>query len=380
MIQNLKLYITLNGSGSYALTARLWTRSSSFRASVPVIGATPERMREIKSVFSSIRSNFSGLSEEDWMSFDTLLEQLNGRKSPIDPALMLAMSLVSARAATGNELWRLTGLTNKFPYIMGIAVQGSAWREFLLIPQNEKNVLDAYRALHEAWNAIGHELREHGALRGRSSTGAWLSDLGDTETLYLVHNVARDWNMGIGINIGASGLWDGKQYDYTRNRGGVVKGRIDKEEQKSLVSAIMEHYRIDYVEDPFNKSDFMTHGRLSQEFDTVISGGELYMADPSRIRTAYKYRPTNAVTVDPKNLSTVSQLHKIHDFTRNRSIKLVLSRMGSETGDDWLADLSLAFGADMIKLGVTGAANTSKFSRLLEIWDDAQSPNIGKYF
>jgi enolase len=380
MIQNLRLYVTLNGSGSYALTARLWTRSSSFTASVPVVGATPEKMKQIRSVFSSIRSNFTGLNEEDWMSFDTLLEQMDSKANPIDPALSLSLSLASARAATGNELWKLSGLTNKFPYIMGSAVKGGAWEEFLLIPQKESNIMDAYTALHDASNAIGHELKNHGALRGRSSNGAWLCDLGDTETLFLAEQVARDWNMGIGLNVGGSGLWDGRRYDYGRNRSDVIKGKVSSEDQMSLISAIMEHYKIDYIEDPFVKSDFMSHARLSQKFDTIIAGGELFMADVSRMKSAYRYRPANTVVVNPKNLCTVSQLHRIHDFIRHRGIKLGLSRFSNETGDDWLADLSLAFGADMLKLGITGAANTSKFSRLLEIWDDAQSPNIGRYF
>ncbi|UCD03265.1 MAG: hypothetical protein JSV63_01355, partial [Candidatus Aenigmatarchaeota archaeon] len=94
------------------------------------------------------------------------------------------------------------------------------------------------------------------------------------------------------------------------------------------------------------------------------------------IKKAHKYRSTKAIAVNPENLSTVSQLSRIFDFTRHRSIWLSLSRFRSETGDDWLSDLAVAFGADMIKLGITGAANTSKFSRLLEIWEEAKSPRI----
>ncbi len=380
MIQNSKLYVTLNGSGSFALTAKLWTRSSCYRASVPVVGATPQKMREIKAVFSSIRSNFTGLNEEDWLSFDSLLEQMNNTNSPLDPALTLALSLVSARAATNNELWKLMGPTNKFPHIAGIAVKGSAWKEFLLIPHNEKNVMDAFRMLVEAWNAIGHELRDRGVLSGRSPTGAWISDLGDTETLYLMHQVAKDWNMGIGLNIGASSIWDGNNYDYTRSNNGVINRKLTPDEQMSLVSAIMEHYRIDYIEDPFSKDDFMKHSELSHKFETMIAGGDLYSADAGRIKESYKFRPTNTVTIDPKNLRTVSQLREVCEFTRHRSIKIALSRFNSETGDDWLSDLSVAFGTDMIKLGVTGAANTSKFSRLMEIWEEAQDPKLGRNF
>lgn len=379
MIQNLKLYVTLNGSGSYALTAKLWTRSSSFRASVPVVNATPQKLRNIKSVFSSIRSNFTGLNEEDWISFDSLLEQLGSKNTSLDPALTLALSLASARAATNNELWKLLGHTNKFPYIVSIAVKGSAWKEFLLIPQREKTVIDAFHVLMEAWKVIGHELKEKGVLKGRSSTGAWVSDLGDTETLYLIDQVAKDWNMGLGINMGAGNLWDGKFYDYSKNRGSVIKEKLTHDEQMSLVSAIMEHYKIGYIEDPFNNSEFMLHSKLTYKFDDrFIVGGDLFRADVTRIKRAWKFRPTNAISINPADLATVSQLSRIYDFTRHRSIKLLLSRSDSETGDDWLSDLSVAFGMDMIKLGVSGASNTSKFSRLMEMWEEAHSPAIGK--
>ena len=184
--------------------------------------------------------------------------------------------------------------------------------------------------------------------------------------------------MGVGLRIDGNKLWKGTHYDYRKNVGDIIKKEISPEEQMSLVSAMIEHYKIDYIEDPFRASDFMEHAKLTHKFDNhIISGASLYNADIERIKRAYKFRPTNCITINPKELFTVSRLSDIYDYSRNRSIKLALSRGRSETGDSWVSDLSVAFSASILKLGVTGAANTEKYSRLMGIWEEAQSPRMG---
>lgn len=380
MIQNLKLYVTLSGSGKYALTSRLWTHSGKvFGASVPMEGVSSARVKKMKSIFSSIRSNFSGLNEEDWPSFDSLLEQLLSKEQDVDPAMPLALSIACARAATNGDLWKLKGPTNTFPYIVGIVAEGNSWRELMMIPKTESTIIDAYRSLDEAWKVVGEELRDKGFLKGRGPTGGWLADLGDTELLYLVNQVAKDWSMGLGLNVGGEDLWNGTAYDYSKNRGIVIDRKVGKDDQMSLISAIMEQYKIDYVEDPFRASDFMEHSKLTQKFDNVlVSGASLYGADLTRIKRAYRFRPTSCITINPRDLMTVSRLSDIYEFARNRNIRLALSRCRNETGDCWISDLSVAFAADMLKLGVTGSANTEKYSRLMEIWEETHSPRIGR--
>ncbi len=380
MILNLKLYVTLSGSGSYALLVKLWNRASCYHATVPLPSEDSGKISEIRSSFSSIRSNFVGLNEDDWMSFDSMLEQFGNGEKKIHPSLKLAMSLACARASTKNQLWKIVGEPSRFPYIVGIAAKGSAWKEFLLIPHREKSVIDAYRMLVEAWKVLGEEMKSHGALRGRTSTGAWVSDLKDTEILYLVDQVAKDWNMGVGINVGADRLWDGRVYGYGRNSA-VMKDELTQHDQMSLLSAVIEHYKIGYVEDPFHGSDFTSHAGLSHNFeDTVISGASIYKGDITRMKMAYRYRPTNAISVRPEDMHTVSRLSGIYDFARSKGMKLCLSVSESETGDDWISDLSIAFGANMLKVGVTGVANTSKCSRLLEIWEEVHNPTMGKMY
>ncbi len=373
----MKLYTVMTDAGSPAILAKIWTRAGCYRATVPVKDPSSSKLGKIKSDFSSIRSNFTGLNEDDWISFDSLLEQLNTKETRLDQSLTLALSLASARAATKNDLWKIVGQTSKFPHIVGIMVKGSAWRNFMLIPYRERNVEDAFRMLSEVSEAIGHELDEKGVLNGRGPDGAWVTDLGDTGILHLIGQVASDWRMAIGVDVGAGSIWDGTHYDYTGKGDGVVEGKITPEDQLNLLSALMEHYKIDYIEDPFNTTDFMLHAKLSQKFNTMVAGGDLYGSDASRMRMAYKYRPTNTVSVTPSSLATVSHLSRVYDFARAHGIRVVMSRSVSDTGDDWVSDLSVAFRADMIKLGVTGASNTLKYGRLMEIWEETHSPKLG---
>lgn len=378
MIQNLKLYVVLNSSGAYALLVKLWTRSGIFQAKVPVIEGTSEGVRKMRNVFSTMRPNFIGLSEEDWVSFDSFLEQLNS-SSDVSPSLSLALSVACARAATQNDLWKIKGAGSWFPYIMGTVALGKDWKEFTLIPYRETSVADAFSSLKEAWKVTGEELKQKGFLRGRTNSGAWLSDLSDIETLYFLDQIAKDWKMRLGLNIGASALWDpkAKTYNY-RSRGMVIRKDLDPDEHMSLLSAIAEQYKIWYMEDPFHSADVMSHAYLTHKLeDTVISGCDLYGADIGKIKSAAKLMSTRGISVNPRDLSTISQLAEIAEFAKGRGLKLTLSRFSTETEDNWLADLALAMGADMLKLGIMGADNVAKYSRLLEMWEDVPSPKMG---
>jgi enolase len=376
MILNLKLFFTLSGSGSPALLVKLWTKQSCYRASVPLPAAVAGGTREIASSFSSIRTNFTGLNEEDLASFDAMLSQLG---DGVPSSLKLAMSLACARAATGGDIWKLAGGgKTRFPYIAGIVASGNSWKDFMLLPRREQTVMEAFNALSEAWKVIGEEMKNHGALRGRTANGAWASDLSDPEILYLVHQIARDYGMGVGVNVGAGRLWNGSAYAYQKSPG-ADKKELSGSEQMSLLSALNEHYGLAFIEDPFHGSDYTSHSQFSEKFPgTVVSGGDLYQGDAQRMKTAYRYRPTGAVSMSSDALSTVSGLSAVCDFARGKGLKLALSISDQETEDSWISDLSIAFSANILKLGIIGVGNTSKYARLMEIWEEAVEPSMGK--
>lgn len=379
MIRNLKMYFILDSSGSNALLVKLWTKSACFQATVPIIDYNVTKKKSMIAIFSAIRTNFIGLNEEDWESFDSMLTQFNKGKKSIDPSLSLALSIACARASTNNELWKLRGNRTRFPYILGTVVSGSEWKEIMLIPDKEFNVLDAFNSLREAWKTIGEELHHKGVLRGMSSRGAWLSDLGDIENLFFVSEIAKDWNMKLGLNIDGSALWSGKNYKYSRNFGKTFKNELTLDEHMTLISAVSEQYKVYYIQDPLRSSDYMSHSILSSKLtDSVISGCKLYKGDLSRLKRGYRISSTKAVTIDPSFLYTVTQLMDIFKFAHGKDLKLVLSRSERETEDHWISDLSISFGADIIKLGVAGGSNIAKFNRLLEIWEDAATPSMGK--
>ena len=378
MIQNLKLYPLLNGSGSSSLLVKLWTKSGVYSAKVPAAGLDGAGIRKNSAIFSSLRPNFIGLNEEDWASFDSFLSEMNPQGA-MDHSLSLALSLACARAATQNELWRLRGAGKTFPYIMGTVALGKDWKEFVLIPHRESNIQGAFHSLREAWKVAGDEMKEKGYLAGRTMSGAWLTELSDVETLYLLSGIASDWKMRLGVNVGATSFWDQKSRTYRYGaRGNVIKKQLTTDEHMSLISAVAEQYRLWYLEDPFHSDDNLSHAHLSQKLEnTIVSGGDLYSGSLERLKGAAKLSATKAISVDPAQLYSVSQLASVCEFARGRGMKVILSRSPQETEDNWLADLAVAFSADLLKLGLAGADNISKFNRLIEAWEDSPAPRIG---
>jgi len=334
--------------------------------------------------FSKIRPRFIGKDERDWRGIDNLLRELDGTEnfSKLGENLSLSLSIACARAAFNNEIWKIhkPSMGMEFPIPLGNVIGGGKhwggtdWQEFLVIPYGTKSPREAVEVMVSIWASLGEELRKKKTLIGKNVENAWMAKLDDLKTLDLLSNVAEDWKVKIGIDFASSSLWNGKRYVYKK-----LKRNLTPSQQVDFITEVAEKYRLYYLEDPIQENGFRQFMILNNNLgkDCIIAGDDLYCTNPKRLRKGIKNRATNGIIIKPNQIGTLSLADQVVRIAKENNMIIIPSHRSGETEDDWLADLSLAWDAPMIKSGITGS-DMAKLNRLIELWEEIPEVRMAK--
>jgi len=259
-----------------------------------------------------------------------------------------------------------------FPIPLGNIIGGGAhfggcdWQEFLLIPYRAKNPMEATQTLIDVWKHVGDELKERNLFLGRNLENAWMAAMDEAQTLEYLSQIAEDWDMKLGVDIAASSMWNGRNYEYERS-----KKVLKPAEHMRFVEEMVEKYKIYYVEDPVYEDGFRQFMTLNKKLGkrSLIVGDDLYCTNPGRLKRGIEKKSTNAVIIKPNQIGTITQAHEVVKLARRNGMVIIPSHRSGETTDNWLADLSITWDAPLIKIGILGV-DISKHNRLIELWEE----------
>jgi len=387
MIHYFKVYTAFNSKMDQTLLVKIWTDSGVWSASVPA--GTSRGKCEVQDlpvwqavrVAQKLNKTLRGLDEQDWQSCDIFLKQLDGtdKFSRIGGNLALAISLAIARAATGGELWRLTGKDKsaRFPLpaanIIGGGKHGGGtdWQEFLAIPYRAKDPIEAFQTLVEVWRETGERLKKAGVLTGRNLENAWMSRLDETNTLDLLAEIAEEFDVRLGIDFAASSFWDGKKYVYK-------KRKLSLEKQIRAVTKAAELYKLCYLEDPLHEDEFEGFAVLNSRLgrSALVIGDDLYCTSRARLQQGLKLGATGGIIIKPNQIGSLYETGQTISLAKQAGQVIVPSHRSVETEDAWLADLAVAFEAPLIKIGL---GDIPKFNRLAELWSDIPKARMATF-
>ncbi len=390
MIRNLRMYPVFTSKGTPSVKVKVFTDSGSYSASVPSgtsrgrHEATEFPVSRVLKFFSKVRPHFMGRDENNWVSIDKTLEELDGTKNfrNLGENLALAVSLAVARAARKGELWKLEspGLSAAFPIPVGNVIGGGVhgggadWQEFLLIPHRARSPYEAVESLTAAWLNLAEGLREKRLLAGRNIENAWMARLDNEKSLELLSSYAKDWDMKIGVDFAASELWNGRVYKYRKAGKEMKPGK-----HLEYIEELAKVYKLYYIEDPLHEDDFRQHTVLTHSLGRkcLVVGDDLYCTDRGRLAKGIKNKSTNAILVKPNQTGTLSRVREVVNMAKKAGLEVIPSHRSGETDDDWLADLAIAWEAPLIKAGVSGL-DVPKLNRLLELWEEIPKTRMAR--
>lgn len=289
--------------------------------------------------------------------------------------------LKAAAKEKNQELWKFIRGSDKakIPLPVGNCIGGGLhtrsrfkkpdFQEFLLIAK-DKNISKAVSknilAYYEARTRI--RWKEKRLKIKTNDENALVCSLSNQEVLEVLREVARKFDLDLGLDVAASSFFDGKNsYDYKNKR--YLR---DRDEQIEHISNLTNEFDLLYVEDPFDEEDFTAYKKLldyvkETKKKAMVVGDDLTVTNLSRVKRANRINAINAMIVKPNQVGSLVEVKQVVEFCKQHKIKMIFSHRSGETMDNILADYAVGFGADYIKTGLLGKERLIKLRRLIDI-------------
>jgi enolase len=383
-IKDISVLPAWNGRGEKTVKVSVKTDTGIFSAyapsgkskgrwETPVLG-----VEQILQAFPDIKKQLVGLDEGDWEKFDSHIEQVCGRNlEKCGANFAAALSMAVVRAASRNKVYSILGGGNVFPYPIGNVVGGGAHmgstaiQEFLVIPIKAKTLAEAVETNFAVWQEVGRIVNRARHM-GRNDEGAWISGTDDVQTLDVVVEAAEHNGARVGLDVAASQMFMKGKYQWAS-----LKKDFNTGEHLEFLKMMIDKYKLVYVEDPFNENDYAAFAELRKATKCIICGDDLYASQALRIGQGGQHGATNAAIIKMDQAGTVSRAMRAIDACENSQMAYVVSHRSGETCDSFISDFAVGTAARFIKCGIAGGERTAKLNRLLEIWNEAESPQMG---
>ena len=348
------------------------------------VNALPEDINKVIRNFNNISREILSLSFDNIDDLEKVerflrAEDVSSDFKEIGGNLLVNLQLAILKAASEGKVYELLGGIKKFPLPIGniigggrhAGINGADIQEFLIIPR-AKTIDDAIFINAKFHSFIKDKIGKIDKTFnfGRDIEGAWCPTLNNYEVLDLLkknkEKIEKEYKIKIdlGIDMAASGLWNGRKYQY-RNYSRFNKKRVlSSKDQIAFVRKLISNYDLKYVEDPLHEEDFDGFKELKNE-KAMIVGDDLTVTNIERVKKAQN--SISAVIIKPNQIGSILKTKEVIDFAKSRDIKTVLSHRGGDTEDNILAHLAVGFGVDYIKTGIVGGERTSKLNELLRL-------------
>jgi len=154
-------------------------------------------------------------------------------------------------------------------------------------------------------------------------------------------------------------------------------GKYVLDGQEMTRSQLLEFYKglakefpIISIEDPFFEDDWQGFEEITKDLgkNVTIVGDDLTTTNIKRIKDAHNKQAINAVLIKLNQIGSVSETIDAINMTKSFGWKVIVSHRSGETMDDFIADLAVGVGADMLKSGSPAKEERMvKYSRVVEI-------------
>jgi enolase len=343
-------------------------------------------LNAIANVEGEIAAAIEGMDVFDQGGLDRTLVQLDGtpNKGRLGANAILGVSLAAARAAADAlelPLYRYLGgaQATLLPLPMANILNGGAHadnnvdlQEFMVCAVGASSFAEAARATSEVYHALQAVLKRQGMATGLGDEGGFAPELGSNEeALQVIVRAIEEagyrpgQEVAIAIDPAASELYEDGAY---RLRG---EGRtLDAAGLAGLYADWVERYPIVSIEDGMAEDDWDGWKLLTERLGGQVQlvGDDVFVTSVERLREGIGRGVANSILVKVNQVGTLSETLATIDTARSAGYSAVISHRSGETEDTTIADLVVATGTGMIKLGAPARSErVAKFNRLLAI-------------
>jgi len=348
-------------------------------------------LKAMENVNQKIFPLLRNLSVEKQLMIDNLMIDLDGteNKSRLGANAILSVSQALIRAAANSQKLPLYQyLKKKFGLIKTINMpkptfnlinagkhgdSNLEFQEFHLLPAKQKSFKKNLQVGEEIYQQLKEVLRKEKLDTDLGDEGGFSPNLlSNLEALELIKKAVKKasyrlgQNVFLGLDAAASNFFKKGKYqisDFSRS--------ISPEQLTSFYIKLAKSYHFRYLEDPLAEESWPEWQKLTEKFSStkvLIVGDDLLCTHPDRLKKAIEEKTCNAILIKPNQIGTISETIEVIKIAKQANIKIIVSHRSGETIDDFIADLAVGVGADLVKFGAPARGERIvKYNRLMEI-------------
>jgi enolase len=405
----------LDSRGNPTVEAEVTTSAGAFgRASVPSGASTGSKeaveLRDgdssyylgksvrmaVRNVNEVIATKLKGHDCFDQTGLDQIMLDLDGteNKSNLGANALLAVSLANARAgANESELPLFSYLRDKLncpnsrghfclPTPLMNIINGGQHasnnldiQEFMIVPHMKESFADNFRAGVEVFHHLKSILNKQGFSTNVGDEGGFAPDLESHEmAIELILSAIEKAGLKPGKDMSLS--FDAAASEFYREGRYHMQGQgLDSEQMIEYYSNLSRQYPIYSLEDGLDEADYEGWVKLTRQLGEkmLLVGDDLFVTNKKILARGIEQKQANSILVKVNQIGTLSETFETLDLAFKNNFAAIISHRSGETGDAFIADLSVACGSGHIK---TGSASRSdrmeKYNQLLRIEEALQ--------
>jgi enolase len=319
---------------------------------------------------------------------DAALRDLDGtpEKSRLGANAIVGVSMAAARgfaATAGVPLWQhLTppGVAPRLPVPHFNVINGGVhapnsldFQEFMLAPLGAPTFADAVRAGAEIYAALKARLTSQGFATGLGDEGGFAPDIAQPADV-LTNLVAAITEAG--YTPGRDGVaiaLDPASSEFYRDGNYHVAGQtLSTVDMIDMYAELVDRFPIWSIEDGLAENDWDGWVSLTERLGDLVQivGDDIFVTNPEIIADAVSRGVGNTALIKVNQIGTVTETLEAFAICRQAGYAAMVSHRSGETGDAFIADLTVGSGCGQLKSGAPARGERiAKYNRLLEIAD-----------
>lgn len=347
-------------------------------------------LQAVEHVNNEIAEALFGMDALDQVAVDQAMLELDGtpNKAKLGANAILGASMAVARAAAeavGLPLYRYLGgvgarlLPTPMMNIMNGGAhanwQGTDFQEFMIAPVGASSIREAVRMGSETYHALKSVLKSKGHATGVGDEGGFAPALkknSDAVELILTAIEKAGYKPGkdicIALDPASSGFYEDGLYNLR------TEGRkVTSAEMVAIYADWAKNYPIVSLEDGLAEDDWEGWSLLNKTLGDKIQlvGDDLFVTNVERLARGIKENVANSILIKLNQIGSLTETIAAIEMARRVGWTAMVSHRSGETGDTFIADLTVAMGTGQLKTGAPcRSERVEKYNQLMRIEEE----------
>ena len=351
-------------------------------------------LKAVQNINELIGPEILGYSVFDQKIIDQKMIDLDGtaNKSKLGANAILGISLAIAKAAADEScqpLFRYLGGVNAhlLPVPMMNIINGGshsdapiAFQEFMIRPIGASSFNEALRMGAEIFHHLKGILKSKGLSTAVGDEGGFApSFIGGTEEALdsVIEAIeSAGYKAGdeitIAMDCAASEFYEEGNYNYSKFEGNDGKVRTSNE-QVAYLTALIDKYPIDSIEDGMDENDWYGWKKLTEAIGDrcQLVGDDLLVTNVDYLQRAIDEKCGNSILIKVNQIGTLSETFAAIEMAHKAGWTAIISHRSGETEDNTIADIAVALNTGQIKTGsLSRSDRMAKYNQLLRIEEE----------